>query len=207
MIRSALGSRRSSSPRVGKHSLVAIGASAGGPAALAAVLRSLPKDFPAAVVIVQHVDARFAQGMAEWLSQHSSLPVRVVSEGDRVTAGTILLAGTDDHLTLTGVDRLGYTSEPRRCSYRPSIDVFFQSVSQHWLGDAIGVLLTGMGKDGAVGLKVLRNKGHHTIAQDQASSAVYGMPKAAATLDAAMDILPIERIAARLVDLLACKPL
>jgi two-component system, chemotaxis family, response regulator WspF len=185
--------------------LVAIGASAGGPAALAIVLRGLPKNFPAAVVIIQHVDEHFAFGMAEWLSQQSALPVHVANEGDRPTVGTVLLAGTSDHLRLTASERLGYTREPQDYVYRPSVDVFFQSVTELWPGEAVGVLLSGMGRDGALGLKALRNRGHYTIAQDQASSAVYGMPKAAA-LDAAVDILPIERIAPGLVDAFARQP-
>src|SRR6266404_5576551 len=160
-----------------QNRLVTIGASAGGPAAVATVLRGLPKAFPAAIVIIQHVDEQFAAGMAEWLNQHSALPVRVTREGDRPVVGVVLLAGTNDHLVLKAVDRLGYTPEPRDCVYRPSVDVFFQSVSQLWPGDVLGVLLTGMGRDGAMGLKALRNKGHYTIAQDKASSAVYGMPK------------------------------
>lgn len=183
-----------------RERLVAIGASAGGPAALTAVLSGLPKGFPAAVVIVQHVDERFAEGMAEWLSRNSALPVRVAKEGDRPTAGTVLLAGTNDHLRFITPDRLGYTPEPRELAYRPSVDVFFASVGAHWPGEAVGVLLTGMGRDGAQGLKTLRDQGHYTIAQDQATSTVYGMPKAAASLGAAVDILPLERIAPRLVD-------
>lgn len=183
-----------------RERLVAIGASAGGPAALTAVLSRLPKDFPAAVVIVQHVDARFAQGMADWLSRDSALPVRVAKEGDRPAVGTVLLAGTNDHLRFTSAERVGYSAEPRDLAYRPSVDVFFASVGVHWKGEAVGVLLTGMGRDGAQGLKNLRDQGHYTIAQDQASSTVYGMPKAAASLGAAVDILPIERIAPRLVD-------
>ena len=180
--------------------LVAIGASAGGPKALATLLRALPKDFPAAIVIVQHVEAQFANGMADWLSEQSAVPVAVAKERDCPEAGRVLLAGTGDHLALKRANRLGYTPEPRDYAYRPSIDVFFDSVSRLWRGDAVGVLLTGMGRDGAIGLKALRNRGHHTIAQDQASSAVYGMPKAAAALKAAVDILPMERIAARLID-------
>ena len=178
--------------------LIAIGASAGGPAALATVLRGLPKDFPAAIVIVQHVDEQFAAGMAEWLSQQSrAAACAVASEGDRPAVGDVLLAGTSDHLMLKTADRLGYTAEPRDYVYRPSVDVFFQSVCRLWRGDVVGVLLTGMGRDGALGLKALRDQGHHTIAQDEATSAVYGMPKAAATLDAAVDILPLDRIAAQ----------
>lgn len=189
-----------------RRKLVAIGASAGGPAAVAAVLDCLPADFPAAVVVVQHVDERFAAGMAEWLNGRSVLPVRLAVEGDRPGAGTVLVAGTGDHLTLTDADRLGYTAEPRDYPYRPSIDVFFCSVSQHWPGLATGVLLTGMGRDGAIGLKAMRDRGSHTIAQDQATSAVYGMPKAAAALGAAVEVLPLRRIGPRIIDIIAGRP-
>ncbi len=185
--------------------LVAIGASAGGPAVLATVLRCLPKDVPAAIVIVQHVDERFASGLADWLDHESALPVRVAKEGDRPSVGRVLLAGTSDHLELKTADRVGYTVEPRDYVYRPSVDVFFQSVSRLWRGDVVGVLLTGMGRDGALGLKALRTRGHYTIAQDEATSAVYGMPKAAAMLQAAVDILPAERIASKLMEVLTCK--
>lgn len=183
-----------------RERLVAIGASAGGPMALARVLCALPRDFPAAVVIVQHVDQRFATGMAEWLGRSAGIPVRVACEGDRPIVGTALLAGTNDHLVLKANERLGYTVEPREHPYRPSVDVFLESVGGAWRGEAVGVLLTGMGRDGARGLKALRSRGCYTIAQDEASSAVYGMPKAAATLGAAVDILPLDRIAARLID-------
>jgi two-component system response regulator WspF len=185
--------------------LVAIGASAGGPAAVAALLRDLPKDFPAAIVIVQHVDERFAAGMATWLNQGTVLPVRVAREGDRPTVGEVLLAATCDHLTMKSADRVGYTADPIDYAYRPSVDVFFRSACRLWPGDVVGVLLTGMGRDGALGLKALRERGHHTIAQDEATSAVYGMPKAAATIGAAVDILPSERIAAKVMDVLAGK--
>jgi two-component system response regulator WspF len=183
-----------------RERLVAIGASAGGPAALMAILSGLPKDFPAAVMIVQHVDARFADGMADWLGRNSALPVRVAQEGDRPASGSVLLAGTNDHLRLVSRDRVEYTTEPSELAYRPSVDVFFSSVASHWSGEAVGVLLTGMGRDGAQGLKTLRDRGHYTIAQDQATSTVYGMPKAAVSLGAAVDILPLERIAPRLID-------
>ncbi|MFL9987958.1 chemotaxis response regulator protein-glutamate methylesterase [Paraburkholderia sediminicola] len=178
--------------------LVAIGASAGGPAALATLLAGLPKDFPAAIVIVQHVDAAFAAGMADWLNQQSALPVRIASEDDRPQAGVVLLAATDDHLHLKLPNVLGYTNVPAETPYRPSVDVFFHSVVARWPARAIGVLLTGMGRDGAIGLKAMRTKGYHTIAQDEATCAVYGMPKAAAALDAAAAILPLPRIAAAL---------
>lgn len=150
-------------PKAGgaRQRLVAIGASAGGPASLAVLLKQLPASFNAAVVLVQHVDEVFAAGMAEWLV---------------------------------------YTAEPRSFVYRPSIDVFFESVANYWRGDAVGVLLTGMGRDGAQGLKQMRERGFLTIAQDQASCAVYGMPKAAAAIDAAVQILSLEKIAPRLAE-------
>jgi len=179
--------------------LVAIGASAGGPAALATLLGGLPKDFGAALVIVQHVDAAFAAGMADWLNQQSALPVRIAREGDRPQAGVVLLAATDDHLHLKLPNMLGYTRVPEETPYRPSVDVFFHSVVARWPARAVGVLLTGMGRDGAIGLKAMRTKGHYTIAQNEATSAVYGMPKAAAALDAAAAILPLPRIADALV--------
>jgi len=187
------------SPRAIKNWLVAMGASAGGPAALAKVLSGLPENFPAAIVVIQHVDQQFAAGMAEWLDESSTLPVRVAKEGDRPESGIVLLAATGDHLVLKAADRLGYTAQPKDYIYRPSVDAFFESVNVRWPGSAVGVLLTGMGRDGALGLKALRTKGHYTIAQDQASSAVYGMPKAAAAVGAAMDILPLEGIAAKLI--------
>ena len=103
---------------------------------------------------------------------------------------------------MSGPTQLGYASQPSDNSYCPSVDVFFQSLAQHWRGKAIGVLLTGMGRDGAKGLKALREAGHHTIAQDERTSAVYGMPKAAAELDAATEILALDKIAPRLTNIL-----
>jgi chemotaxis response regulator CheB len=185
--------------------LIAIGASAGGPAVLSELLRDLPADFPAAIVIVQHVDEQFAAGMASWLDQGTALSVRLAVEGDRPMVGEVLLAATGDHLALKSADRVGYTADPIDYVYRPSVDVFFHSACRLWRGDVVGVLLTGMGRDGALGLKALRDRGHHTIAQDQATSAVYGMPKAAATIDAAIDILPAGRIATRLQEILQAK--
>ncbi|PXF29276.1 hypothetical protein WH50_21635 [Pokkaliibacter plantistimulans] len=178
--------------------LVALGASAGGPAALAELLQRLPGDFPAALVLVQHVDEVFAAGMAEWLTSQSNIPVRLAREGDCPVAGQLLMAGTSDHLRLSTEGRLYYTAEPMSHVYRPSIDVFFTSVAQYWSGNAVGVLLTGMGRDGAQGLKAMRNRGFITLAQDEASSAVYGMPKAAAAIDAASEILPLQHMVERL---------
>jgi two-component system response regulator WspF len=181
--------------------LVAVGASAGGPAALAKVLRSLPADFGAPIVVVQHVDRQFAPGLAHWLGGQVPLPVRLAQDGVAPQPGVVLLAARNEHLVLSHQTKLTYTRQPADCSYRPSIDVFFKSVDRFWPGELVGVLLTGMGRDGAAGLRVLRNHGHHTIAQDEATSAVYGMPKAAAEAQAAREILPLGRIGPRLAGL------
>src|SRR5450830_1467392 len=185
VVRTPASAALSLRPAGASDKLVAIGASAGGPGALASILRELPQNFPAAVVIVQHIDPGFANGMALWLQQQTGLPVRV--------------AGTNQHLLFRSRDSLGYLPESPEDVYHPSIDVFFQSVVRQWRGQAVGVLLTGMGRDGAVGLKALRDAGCHTIAQDRQSSSVYGMPKAAAALDAATEILPLGAIARALV--------
>ena len=182
--------------------LVLIGASAGGPAALARILADLPASFPGAVVIVQHVDAQFMRGLAGWLDQQSQLPVRLAEEGDVPRPGTVLMAGESRHLVFAAPMRLGYQAEPVDTFFHPSIDVLFKSADRFWEGDITAVLLTGMGRDGAEGLLALRRNGHHTITQDAASSAVYGMPKAAADLRAATEILALERIGPRLATLI-----
>ena len=174
--------------------LIVIGASTGGPAALQTILAPLPAELSAAIVIVQHVDEQFARSFAEWLDEQTALSVRLARPGDRPRPGQVLIAGREDHLILRSDGSLDYTPEPVDYAYRPSVNVFFESVARHWRGQAMGVLLTGMGKDGGLGLLALRQAGCHTIAQDQASSAIYGMPKAAAELRAAVDILELQAI-------------
>ncbi|WP_087690469.1 MULTISPECIES: chemotaxis response regulator protein-glutamate methylesterase [unclassified Pandoraea] len=181
--------------------LIAIGASAGGPAALATLLGRLPANFAAGVIVVQHVDDAFAPGMAAWLDQQTPLTVRLAQAGDRPVAGEVLLAGGNRHLRLDASGRCGYSDEPKSAVYRPSIDVFLQSVAECWRARAVGVLLTGMGRDGAAGLGAMRTRGFITIAQDRATSAVYGMPKAAAEAGAASEILPLTTIAPQLITL------
>lgn len=180
--------------------LVVIGASAGGPAALAAILMSIPPDFPAGVVIVQHMDAAFVRSMASWLSSQCALPIRVAERHDRPDPGTALIAGTNDHLLLTEAGELDYSAAPGAGIYRPSIDVLFESVAVRWKGAGVGLLLTGMGTDGALGLRALRSAGFLTVAQDRDTSAVYGMPKAAVGIGAVDLVLPLDKIAERLIN-------
>ncbi len=181
-------------------SLVAIGASTGGPQALFTILGELPKGFPAAILIVQHVDKEFSEGLASWLRGGSAIGVEIAREGSVPSAGRALIAGTSDHMVMTAGGTLRYRAEPVDMPYRPSVDVLFSSLAEHWSAPAVAVLLTGMGRDGARGMKQLRQLGWHTIAQDEASSVVYGMPKAAALLGAACKILPPLAIAAELME-------
>jgi chemotaxis response regulator CheB len=175
---------------------VALGSSTGGPEALARVLGGLPAGFPAAVVIVQHIAAAFAPGLAFWLHGRAALPVRLARAGDEPRPGEVLLAATDDHLVLRPDRRLAYTPDPVDYPYHPSADAFFGSLAAHWPRPGVAVLLTGMGSDGARGLAGLRRAGWLTLAQDEASCVVYGMPKAAVECGAACQVLPLSHLAA-----------
>ncbi len=175
--------------------LLAIGASTGGPQALATILSALPRPFPAAIAIVQHVDPDFAGGLATWLTQRTHFEVETAKPGQLLQVGKVVIAATEDHLVVDASGRLSYTPLPREAVYRPSVDVFFRSLAQHWPNPGVAVLLTGMGRDGAEGLKLLRGRTWRTIAQGPQSSIVYGMPKAAALIGAAMDILELPAIA------------
>ena len=190
-------------PRSHPEALILFGASAGGPTALAEVLGHLPSDFPAAIILIQHIGPHFAFPFANWLDCQSHLRIRLARPDDCPRHGVALVAGRNAHLVFTNPRRLAYVPEPHDSAYCPSIDVLFQSAARFWNGNIIGVLLTGIGRDGAEGLRRLRTAGHHTIAQDATSSAIYGMPKAAAELDAAAEILPIKQIAPRLIELVA----
>jgi two-component system response regulator WspF len=186
-----------------KLTIVAIGASTGGPQALAQLLAQFPVNFPAAVLVAQHVDNHFAPGLAAWLQHHTPLTVRIARDGEPLASRGIWLAGTRDHLIYDSEDGfLRYTPHPRETPYRPSVDALFQSLAEAAPDGRsalrVGVLLTGMGRDGAEGLLAMRNAGALTIAQDAATCVVYGMPKAAAELNAAQEILPLNRIGARI---------
>lgn len=174
--------------------LVAMGASTGGPPALAALLSGWREAPGTAIVIVQHIDHTFGDSFVKWLANQTALPVNAIEHGDSLRPGEVFVAKSNDHLRLDRQLRLCYDAVPLDYPYRPSVDVFFRSVAQYWKNDAIGILLTGMGHDGAAGLLELRRAGMLTVAQDQASCTVYGMPRAAAQIDAAEFILPLDEI-------------
>jgi two-component system chemotaxis response regulator CheB len=183
--------------------VLAIGASTGGPQALASLLVGLPVETTTAVVVVQHMADGFMEGLAAWLDDVCPLPVVVGAGGKRLSPGTVTVAPSG--LNLTVHERLRVTtSEPEPGQYHvPGIDATFASVADAYGRAAAGVLLTGMGRDGAVGLKRIRDSGGLTIGQDQATSAVYGMPAAARAADAVELELPLPEIAVAVHRLLA----
>lgn len=175
--------------------LVVIGASSGGPSAVEKVLGDLTADFPAPVIIVQHIFADFSREFAAWLDRSIKLDVRLAEVGSVPSPGEVLIARGGSHLVLEESGRLNYIDHIEGHRYQPSVDVFFHSVARHWRGAVVAVLLTGMGRDGADGMRALHRGGHYTIAQSEASCAVYGMPKAAVELGAVSQVLAPDDIA------------
>jgi two-component system chemotaxis response regulator CheB len=181
--------------------IVAIGASTGGPQALREVLSHLPRDFPVPVVCVQHIGGDFLTGMVDWLAQACLLPVRKAVQGEQPQAGLVYFAPDDTHLAFDDGGRFELTQAPPCDGHRPSATVTLRAVARQYGTGAVGVLLTGMGRDGAEGMAEIAAAGGITIAQNEASSVVYGMPRAAVELGAALHVLSIEQIAPALIAL------
>jgi chemotaxis response regulator CheB len=179
---------------------VAIGASTGGPAAIRELLEEIPAAAPVSILIVQHISAGFEVGFADWLNKEFPLDVRLAQDGERPPPGAVRLAPGGAHLLLEhgGVLRLD-AGTPARRGHRPSIDELFLSCAESCPGEVAGVLLTGMGADGVEGLAALRQAGGLTLAQDEASSVVYGMPRVALERGAADVALPPRDLARTLV--------
>jgi two-component system chemotaxis response regulator CheB len=188
--------RRQPDAQSGGSAVVALAASTGGPSALATVLAGL-RGLLAPVLVVQHLHADFTHGMIDWMSRASALPVSMAAHGELAEPGRVYLAPGDSHLRLGLNRRLELASAPVSV-HRPSADQLFESVAERAGRAGVGVLLTGMGEDGARGLLEMHRQGGHTFAQDEASSAVFGMPRAAQRLGAVADgdLLPLDRLAA-----------
>jgi len=185
----------------GQFRAVAIGVSTGGPSALHEIFSALPKDFPIPVLFVIHIAEPFGHAFAEWLDGQVALPVSIARDGDALpSSGRIVMAPPDRHLVVRG-GRLRLTDDPERHSCKPSIDTLFESCAAELGSSAIGCLLTGMGKDGAGGLLAMRRAGAHTIAQDEATSVVFGMPREAIALGGATRVLPLGDVASALTAL------
>lgn len=185
-------------PKGPELGLVAIGCSTGGPPALREIFRHLPANFPAPILVAQHLASGFVNGLRQWLADSVTLDVRLAENGLRPAAGCVYLAPDDRHIELTaGVLSLVPSSgEPST----PSVDRLFNSLVDCPQG-VVALLLTGMGSDGAQGLMQLRTRGFHTIAQDEGTSLIYGMPRVAVEMGAAVEQLPIEEMGPRLLSL------
>jgi two-component system, chemotaxis family, protein-glutamate methylesterase/glutaminase len=185
------------------YDVVAIGASTGGPAAIVKVLKALPPGLRVPVFFVLHIDEPFAAAFAEWLEHQT--PHRVAYARDREPIeslrGQVIMAPPGRHLSVGG-GRLHLTLDPPRHSCRPSVDVLFESLALDPGAEVLACLLTGMGRDGATGLLAIRRAGGFTIAQDENTSVVYGMPREAVLLDAAQMVLPLDQIGPQIVRLL-----
>lgn len=181
--------------------LIAVGASTGGPAVLQAILSQLPRDFPAAVLIVQHIATGFTMGFTDWLGHSCSLPVRVAMNGEPILPGHVYVAPEGSHMKVHRAGTICLSKEEPENGLRPSISVLFRAVAELYGRQAIGVLLTGMGKDGARELKLMKERGAVTIAQDRETSIVHGMPGEAIKVGAATYVLPTEKIGAALLGL------
>jgi two-component system chemotaxis response regulator CheB len=179
--------------------MVAIGASTGGPPALAAILKSLPQMLPAPIAIVQHIAPGFVMGFRQWLRRECSLAVKLATHEEQLNAGTVYLAPDNHHLEIAQGMKLVLTSGPPVRGHRPSADRLMESAAEVYGRRAIGVLLTGMGSDGAEGLKKLRDAGGRTIVQDEATSLVFGMPREAILKGAAEIVSPLDKIADEIV--------
>jgi two-component system, chemotaxis family, protein-glutamate methylesterase/glutaminase len=183
--------------------IVGIGASTGGPQALAVVLGALPKAFPAPILLVQHMGPQFMEGFAGWLGGQTDLHVKIAENNEIPKAGTVYVAPGDQHLMLGAGNLLKLNSDPPLASQRPAANFLFQSLARVAGPKAVGVLLTGMGEDGARGLLEMKEAGAFTIAEDESTAVVYGMPGVAMRLGAVAASLPQELIAPRLSQVVA----
>jgi len=184
-----------------KTQLLAVASSTGGPGVLAKILTQLPAEFPVPVLIVQHIMTGFSIGLATWLNQLVPLEVRLAEQGDEPRAGQVLIAPDDHHMVVDGKGLISLNEDPPLNGLRPSANYLFHSVAKVYGATAVGLILTGMGSDGAEGLLALRKTGAHTIAQNEATCVVFGMPAVAIELGATEQVLPTEKIAPALMHL------
>jgi two-component system chemotaxis response regulator CheB len=199
-------SKRHDHPESRNYGVVAIGASTGGPAAIVKVLKALPPGLRVPVLFVLHIDEPFAAAFAEWLDQQTPHRVAYARDRDPLESlrGQVIMAPPGRHLRIVG-GRLHLSADPPRHSCRPSVDVLFESLAADRGAEVLACLLTGMGRDGAAGLLAIRRAGGFTIAQDESTSVIYGMPREAVLLDAAQLVLPLDQIGPQIVQLLAVR--
>lgn len=179
--------------------IVAIVASTGGPQAILEILSSFPKDFPCGVVIVQHIASGFVEGFVEWLNSQCQIKVKVAEDSEEITPGVAYIAPSDFQMKVVEGGRIHLANGPPHDGHCPSADILLESVARVYTKGAVGVILTGMGSDGALGMKSIMQMQGETIAQDEKSCSVFGMPKVAIEMGAVNQILPLERISEGIV--------
>lgn len=189
----------------GQYDVVALAASAGGLRALSHVLAALPGDFPAALVVVQHLDPRHRSLMADILSRRTALTVKEAENGDRLSAGTAYIAPPNNHLLVNGDGSLTLTQTELVHFVRPSADLLFESVAASYKDRAVAVVLSGTGQDGAMGVRAIKKMGGTVIAQDEHSAEFGGMPAAALKTDSVDFVLSLEEIPGALVKLVVAE--
>jgi two-component system chemotaxis response regulator CheB len=193
--------RRATGLAAGPQQAIAIAASTGGPPALQALLSGLPPDFAVPILVVQHIAVGFTQGLASWLSSACDLRVKVAEHGEALLAHTVYLAPDDRHLGASAKGTVLLSATPPVGGFRPAGAFLFDSVARAFGAGTVAVVLTGMGEDGVAGLPAVRQAGGRTIVQDEASCVVFGMPAAAIAAGLADEVLPLERIGPRLLQL------
>jgi two-component system chemotaxis response regulator CheB len=194
---------RRSRPRGAREGCLAVGvaASLGGPRALSTLFKGLPRDLPASVLVVQHISDGFSRGLASWLASESGLKVKEAEHGEALVPGVVLVAPSRHHLLVGDEGRVVLDDGPPVEGFRPSATALLRSLARHFGPRAVGVVLTGMGHDGAQGLAAMRAAGGRTLAQDEASCTVYGMPRAAVEAGAAERVVGLSHMARAVTEL------
>jgi two-component system chemotaxis response regulator CheB len=187
---------------VDPNRLVALVGSTGGPEAIGGILKSFPKSFPCGIVIVIHLAHGFTEGFVQWLQGLSQIHVKVGIHGDAILPGVAYVAPTGSHMRVTKEQTLELGDEPPRSGLKPCGDYLLESVAKHYKSGAIGVILTGMGKDGAIGIQQIKACGGATIAQNEKTSAIFGMPRVAIETGAVDRVLSLDSIPGEITELL-----
>lgn len=180
---------------------IVLGASTGGPLAVREILSALPRNLPVGIALVQHLEESFDQGYAAWLNESSELKVHLATGNDRFNPGEVIIAPVNSHLVVRS-GRLELDDGPRVQNQKPAVDVLFSTAAAYYRDRLLGVLLTGMGRDGADGCRDIVNAGGYTLVQDQATSAIFGMPRAAIEAGAASEVVGLPDMAKRIISLL-----
>ncbi|MFH1684615.1 MAG: chemotaxis response regulator protein-glutamate methylesterase [Candidatus Margulisiibacteriota bacterium] len=184
---------------ISEERIVGITSSTGGPQALLQILKRFPKNFPCGIVIVQHISSGFVEGLADWLNKECLIEVKIPQHNEQVQPGTAYLAPDNFQLRVSEERKIELSDESPYDGFRPSGNVLFESIAKAYKDGAVGVILTGMGTDGAQGMKTIKDSNGTTIAQDEKTSIVFGMPKAAIAMEAVDTILPLDKIAGEIM--------